>query len=45
MAAKASNESLMWWTVGGLILFWLIAIPALAMSNPFSGLPPDKRVS
>jgi hypothetical protein len=40
MAAKRSNENLMWWTVGGLILFWLIMIPGLAIeSNPLEGVP------
>jgi hypothetical protein len=41
--AKRSNESLMWWTIGGLILFWLIVIPGLVIeSPPMQGLPPKK---
>jgi hypothetical protein len=41
--AKKSNESLMWWTIGGLIVFWLIAIPGLALeSSPLQGVPPKR---
>ena len=31
--AKMSNEKIMWWTVGGLIVFWLIVIPGLLMEK------------
>jgi hypothetical protein len=28
--AMDRNEKTMWWTIGGLILFWIIVIPAVA---------------
>ena len=36
--ARQSNDSILWWTIGGLIVFWLIAIPTVALSKPFGGV-------
>lgn len=28
------DEKIMWYVIGGLILFWLVAIPVMAKSKP-----------
>lgn len=35
----SGNEKIMWWTIAGIVLFWIIAIPAMALSKPFGAGP------